>query len=478
MIGSFLGRIAALGLLASTLSPSLAAAEASLVIEADTGKVLQAENAGHPWYPASITKIMTTYVTLKAVKDGRLTLDTLLTVSPVAAAQQPSKMGFRSGTQVTVDNALKMMMVKSANDMAVVLAEGVAGSVEGFSEEMNKTAQQLGMTQTHYVNPNGLPDEGQVTSARDLGILARAIIRDLPEYEYFVHIPAIRFGRRVTPNFNRLIGRYPGADGMKTGFICASGFNLVASATRDGKRLIAVVLGAPSSYARAARAVQLLEKGFSSAQLNWMRPSLGTVENLAAVQIDPPNLRDEMCGGRRRKPASETDDAVAEAGEGGATFFTASLQPHTLKPAEVLALPAASTEPVIVYAGPKKTGTDLIAAVAAETAKQTPKPKPKRLARKPVAAEAKSESAAKADEASAKPAKPKRQAVTVEVKPAAEAKPAGKKTSAKPVAAPAAAPHRAKPAENKPKAAAKPAARPGDKPAASASPRSPSSPPG
>jgi D-alanyl-D-alanine carboxypeptidase len=209
-----------------------------------------------------------------------------------------------------------------------------------------------------------------------------------------------------------------------------------------------------------------------------MRPSLGTVENLAAVQIDPPNLRDEMCGGRRRKPASETDDAVAEAGEGGATFFTASLQPHTLKPAEVLALPAAPTEPVIVYAGPKKTGTDLIAAVAAETAKQTPKPKPKRLARKPVAAEAKSESAAKADEASAKPAKPKRQAVTVEVKPAAEAKPAGKKTSAKPVAAPAAAPHRAKPAENKPKAAAKPAARPGDKPAASASPRSPSSPPG
>jgi D-alanyl-D-alanine carboxypeptidase len=488
MNGSLLGRIAALGLLALTLTPSFAAAEASLVIEADTGKVLQAENAGHPWYPASITKIMTTYVTLKAVKEGRLTLDTLLTVSPVAAAQQPSKMGFRSGTQVTVDNALKMMMVKSANDMAVVLAEGVAGSVEGFSEEMNKTAQQLGMTQSHYVNPNGLPADGQVTSARDLGILARAIIRDLPEYEYFVHIPAIRFGRRVTPNFNRLIGRYPGADGMKTGFICASGFNLVASATRDGKRLIAVVLGAQSSYARAARAVQLLEKGFSSAQLSWMRPSLGTVENLAAIPAEPPNLRDEMCGGRRKKPASETDDAVADAGEAGATFFTASLQPHALKPAEVLALPAAPTEPVIVYAGPKKTGTDLIVAVAAETAKQTPKPKPKaRAARKPVVAEAKDEPAAKASEASAKPAKPKpkRQAVTVEVKPAAaEAKAAGKKTSAKPAAAPAAAaaavPHRAKPAaaESKPKAAAKPAAKPGDKPAAAATPRSASSPPG
>ena len=150
-----------------------------------------------PWYPASVTKIMTAYVTLKAVKEGRLSLDTLLTVSPIAASQSPSKMGFRPGTQVTVDNALKMMMVKSANDMAVVLAEGVGGSVDGFSAKMNQTAQRLGMTQTSYVNPNGLPADGQVTSARDLAILARAVIRDLPEYEYFMHIPSIRYGRRV-----------------------------------------------------------------------------------------------------------------------------------------------------------------------------------------------------------------------------------------------------------------------------------------
>ena len=201
------------------------------------------QNATYPWYPASVTKLMTAYVTLKAVKEGRVTLDTLLTVSPVAASQSPSKMGFRPGTQVTVDNALKMMLVKSANDMAVVLAEGVGGSIDGFSAQMNQAAQRLGMTQTSYVNPNGLPADGQITSARDLAILARAIIRDLPEYEYFVHIPSIRFGRRVTQNFNKLIGRYPGADGFKTGFICASGYNLVASATRNGKRLIAVVLG-------------------------------------------------------------------------------------------------------------------------------------------------------------------------------------------------------------------------------------------
>src|SRR5215475_15072657 len=130
------------------LLPRLAHAEAHLLIEADTGKVLEAENATVPWYPASVTKIMTAYVTLKAVKDGKITLDRLFTVSPTAASQSPSKMGLRPGTQVTVDNALKMMLVKSANDMAVVLAEGVGGSIDGFSALMNQTAQKLGMTQT------------------------------------------------------------------------------------------------------------------------------------------------------------------------------------------------------------------------------------------------------------------------------------------------------------------------------------------
>src|SRR3981189_3724007 len=309
--------------------PRVVHAEALLVIEADTGKVLQADNATYPWYPASVTKLMTAYVTLKAVKDGRISLDTLFTVSPVAAAQSPSKMGFRPGIQVTVDNALKMMLVKSANDMAVVLAEGVGGSIDGFSAQMNQAAQQLGMTQTSYVNPNGLPADGQITSARDLAILARAIIRDLPEYEYFYHIPPIRYGRRVTNNFNHLIGRYPGADGFKTGFICASGYNLVGSETRNGKRLTAVVLGSSSGHMRAVRAAQLLERRFANYGLAWLRPSLGTVDNLAPIDASPPNLRDEMCGGKRKRPASDEDeDTVAShagGGEGAVSFFTAGL---------------------------------------------------------------------------------------------------------------------------------------------------------
>ena len=167
------------------------------------------------------------------------------------------KMGFPTGTIVTVDNALKMLMVKSANDMAVVLAEGVAGSIENFADLMNDTARRLGLTQSSFVNPNGLPADDQIVSARDMAILARAIIREMPEYDYYWHMPGIRMGKMVQRNHNTLLGRYPGADGMKTGFICASGFNLVASATRGGNRLIAVVLGAPSSAARALKAAQL-----------------------------------------------------------------------------------------------------------------------------------------------------------------------------------------------------------------------------
>ncbi|WP_369719503.1 D-alanyl-D-alanine carboxypeptidase family protein [Bradyrhizobium sp. LLZ17] len=452
---------------AALLAPRTADAEALLLIEADSGKVLQAENATIPWYPASVTKIMTAYVTLKAVKDGKITLDTLVTVSPTAASQSPSKMGFRPGTQVTIDNALKMMLVKSANDMAVVLAEGVGGSIDGFSAMMNDTAKKLGMTQTSYVNPNGLPADGQITSARDLGILARSFLRDLPEYEYFVHIPAIRFGKRVTGNFNKLIGRYPGADGFKTGFICASGYNLVASATRNGRRLIAVVLGANSGTARAVKAAQLLERGFSQDTLSWLRPSLGTVENLVPVDASPPNLRDEMCGGHRKRPASDDDDALiatnggatgsATGGEAQVTFFTAGLQPPLMKASELMASAPAPAEPVLVYTGPTRTGTALIAAVAADADQQaTPKARSKktRVAKKQ---DAGSDTKSDGKTASAKPdsAKP-------EAKNAAKsaAKPAPiKHAAAKPAEKPAASGDQpAKPA--KPKAATKPAPKP------------------
>ncbi len=372
---------------ATGLTATRAPAEALLVIEAESGKVLFAEHAAYPWYPASVTKIMTAYAVLRAVKDGRLTLDKPLPVSQAAAAQQPVKMGFPPGTLVTVDNALKMLMVRSSNDMAVVLAEGVSGSIENFADTMNQHARRLGMTQSTFVNPNGLPADDQISSARDLAILARALIREFPEYDYYWHIPAIKMGKAVQRNYNTLIGRYPGADGMKTGFICASGFNLVASATRDGKRLIAVVLGAPSSQARALKAAQLLERGFNSnGALSWLMPSLGTVDAMQPINAAPPNLREEMCGGHRKRQATEDEDDVVAANvssDSPYAVFLSSLRPKTKGGA--LLQETNVGEPVVVYTGPfRKPGTQTAATdpkpkAAATDAK--PKPGPKTAAK-------------------------------------------------------------------------------------------------
>jgi D-alanyl-D-alanine carboxypeptidase len=350
-------------------------AEAQLLIDASTGKVLHAENATYPWYPASVTKLMTTYTTLKAVREGKFTLDSLLTVTKNAAAQQPTKMGFKIGTQVTIDNALKMIMVKSANDVSVAIAEGVGGSIDGFADMMNANARALGMTQSNFVNPNGLPAEGQFTSARDLAILARALISDFPQYDMYWHISSIRYGKRVYHNYNKLIDRYPGADGMKTGFICASGYNLVASATRNGRRLIAVVLGSYSGAVRAQKAAQLLESGFNNSRLSWLTPSLGNVEQLKPIEAPPPNLRDEMCGGHRRKPAAEDNDEDDQtaSGDGNPNYQLSALKPATEK-FVLSSTPLITTEPIVVFTGPRGN-PDTIEQTATAAPKKTSKKK-------------------------------------------------------------------------------------------------------
>jgi D-alanyl-D-alanine carboxypeptidase len=373
----------------AVLAAHSASAEALLLVEADTGKVLHAENATYPWYPASVTKLMTAYVTLRAVKEGRITLDSLMRVSDNAVAQQPTKMGFRAGIQVTVDNALKMMMVKSANDMAVALAEGVGGSIENFAGEMNRAAQRLGMTQSSFVNPNGLPDENQITSARDLAILARALIREFPEYDLYWHIPAIKLGRRVMRNYNTLIDRYPGADGMKTGFICSAGFNLVATATRGNKRLIAVVMGAPSSSVRALQAAQLLEKGFNTNPLSWLLPSLGTVDSLAPIAASPPDLHDAMCGKHRHRPAAETEEEVAEPSTDADAASAYAAMNQSLRAQKVVLGPLMpSMPPIEVFVGATKPRPRPVAArssASGDAAAPAATPAKKSAAAKPAA---------------------------------------------------------------------------------------------
>ena len=428
--------------------PARAGNGALLLIDAETGKVLQAENATYPWYPASVSKLMTTYVTLKAVKARRITLDTLFTVSPNAAAQAPSKMGFKTGTQVTVDNALKMLLVHSANDIAVVLAEGVSGSVEDFAEEMTGTSHELGMTQSSWVNPNGLPAEGQISSARDLAILARALIRDFPEYDYYWHIPAIKLGRRVMRNYNKLIADYPGADGMKTGFICASGFNLVASATRGNRRLIAVVLGAPSSAVRAAKAASLLEHGFNASNLSWLMPSFGTVNSLQPINAAPPDLREQTCGPHRKRPAAEDEDdepAASAETDTQRAFMLSDLKGAT-RGALLTGNPLAAVPPTIVYTGPTKTALAVAAEAAAADAAalRIKRKKPKAPAK---ATDAAQPTLARKPDAKTPAAKP------FAVKPDAAKAPGARSDAAKPDAAKASAAKQAKVSAAKPKVA-------------------------
>jgi D-alanyl-D-alanine carboxypeptidase len=359
------------------LDVAAAQADAVLLVDVESGKVISERNATYPWYPASVTKLMTTYVTLKAVREHRIDLDSVFTVSPTAVAQNPFKMGFKAGTEVTVDNALKMLLVHSPNDIAVVLAEGVSGSIEQFAAEMNAEAHRLGMTQTNFVNPNGLPAEEQVTSARDLAILARALIFEFPEYDYYWHIASIRLGKRVFRNTNRLIDAYAGADGMKTGFTCGSGYNLVATATRGGKRLIAVVLGAKSSTSRAVKAAQLFERGFATDPLGWVKLSSDTVDSLVPVAATPPDLRADVCEHSRRHRAAKDSEEGGEAeapAEGTNNPGDRHVSPRpSLRGAGVLTSGlAAGIPPVEVYTGPVRDDATSNASVAPAPAKQPP----------------------------------------------------------------------------------------------------------
>lgn len=240
---------------------------AAIVVDAETGEVLFARHADSRRYPASITKIMTLYLTFEALTEGKVKLDDVITVSPRAASQPPSKLGLAAGQTITLDNAMKATAVRSANDMAMAIAEHVGGSQDRFAARMTLKARELGMTQTRYVNPNGLPDARQITSARDLAILARAVMRDYPQYYRYFGLHDWVYEGREYRNTNGLLRSEPGYDGMKTGYTNASGYNLAASAVRDGRRLITIVLGGRSTASRNSHVAELMETGFEVERL-------------------------------------------------------------------------------------------------------------------------------------------------------------------------------------------------------------------
>ncbi len=235
---------------------------AAIVVDAESGEVLFARHADSRRYPASITKVMTLYLTFEALAEGKVKLDDVLTVSPHAASQPPSKLGLAAGQTITLDNAMRATAVRSANDMAVALAEHIGGSESRFTAQMTLKARELGMTQTRYVNANGLPDARQLTSARDLAILARAIMRDYPQYYRYFGLHDWAYNGRDYRNTNGLLRGGSGYDGMKTGYTNASGYNLAASAVRDGRRIITVVLGGRSTASRNAHVAALMDTGF------------------------------------------------------------------------------------------------------------------------------------------------------------------------------------------------------------------------
>ena len=294
-------RRAGLGLLvgAVLLAPVGASAGPALVFEPYNGTVFYAEDPDVPWFPASLTKLMTAYVAFQAMKEGTVKPDTKAICSKKATEQAPSKLWLKQGESITLETALKLLIVKSANDVALMIAETVAGSEEAFILRMNEAAKRLNMTRTNFANPHGLPNDRQISSARDMAKLARAIIIEFPEHAELFTVREVQVGKQVLRTHNALLINYPGADGMKTGFICDSGFNVVASATREGRKLVAVVLGEPSSATRRERAMNLLDNGFK--RYFWKSlfgTSLDGLAMQASLRESPVHLRNTICGGK------------------------------------------------------------------------------------------------------------------------------------------------------------------------------------
>jgi D-alanyl-D-alanine carboxypeptidase len=242
-------------------SPSARAA--NLVVDVESGEVISADAPNHLWYPASLTKMMTVYVALTEIKAGRLKFEDKITVSARAANVSPVRFGLRAGQVITVRQAINAAIVASGNDAAVALAEKLGGSEDAFAQIMTSTARSLGMARTVFRNASGLPDDGQVTTARDMAMLALALLKDYPQHYPLFNQRAVTIGKRSRGTVNSILGSYEGADGFKTGFTCGSGYNLVASAQRNGRRVIGVVLGSHNRAQRVMDMTKMLNRAFS-----------------------------------------------------------------------------------------------------------------------------------------------------------------------------------------------------------------------
>ncbi len=270
---------------------------AEIVIDAVSGEILSAQRPDHRHYPASLTKLMTLYLLFEALDQGRITLESRIPVSARAAGQAPSRLGLRKGGSLLARDAILALVTKSANDAATVVAEALAGSEIRFAARMTEKARALGMRSTTFRNATGLPNRGQVSTVRDMAKLARALYRRFPHYYKFFSTRSFRFAGRTYRNSNKLLVTYPGTDGLKTGYIRASGYNLVISAQRSGRRIIAAVFGANTPARRDRKMVALLDRGFATAGSSLPppprpKPTLASWNSVWAIQVGAFRNRD------------------------------------------------------------------------------------------------------------------------------------------------------------------------------------------
>lgn len=285
-----LATLAAFALVISIFAPAQALPQ--LLVDMQTGEVLYENDAGTPWHPASLTKLMTALLAFEAIETGQAQLSTPVVTSANALSVPPSKMGFPVDTAIALEDALYLLIIKSANDIAVAIAETIGGSEAGFVAMMNQRAAQMGLTGTHFANPHGLHDPSQVTTARDMAIIALTIRARYPQYNAFFSTRTVEHGQSRSHSNNELLTRFAGTDGMKTGYVCASGLNLVATAARGGRNLLAVTLGASSVRERGEMTAQMLFSGFAGGYRGTGR-SIMEFGNSGGV---PADMRPNICG--------------------------------------------------------------------------------------------------------------------------------------------------------------------------------------
>ncbi|WP_310622301.1 D-alanyl-D-alanine carboxypeptidase family protein [Flexibacterium corallicola] len=272
---------------------SKANAGPKLIMDLNTGEILSGERIDESWYPASLTKIMTAYLALSDIKSGKKNANGLVIFSKLAAEQPASKIGLPAGYGLPLESALRLLLTRSANDVAVAIGEHLSGDLPSFIERMNTTAAAMGLSSTHFMTPHGLPATNQVTTAREMALLSRKVLMEFPEYMYLFSIKELQYNGKTLRNTNPLLYTYTGAIGLKTGYTCSSGYNLIAAARRGKHAFLSVMLGGISKKERYKETVQMLDSAFDGTYAPYRAPISKKVSSL-----HPVSLRTQICGAR------------------------------------------------------------------------------------------------------------------------------------------------------------------------------------